>query len=134
MVLLYGTIHIYLYYCNTQLVIRLTSPEAIENGFQRNGQDILSPTTASTGVCQGCLELVIVGSDVGVGAVRHAESARDGPQLGEAELLVEVAGAGVGGDHGVELKHAEARRPSLRQGSSTRARPMPLPLASDDTA
>ena len=54
------------------------------------------------------LQLVVVRHDVLVGAVGHAEAAGDDAQLGEAELLVEVAGHCVGGHDGVELQDPKA--------------------------
>lgn len=64
----------------------------------------------------GALELVVVRADIGVGAVGHAEATRYGAKLDEAELLVEMAGTGIGRDHGIELQHSKAVVAALRYG------------------
>ena len=56
---------------------------------------------------------MIVGADIRVGAVLHAESLGDSAELYEAELLVEVTRVDIRLHHSVELQYAEALMLSL---------------------
>ena len=56
---------------------------------------------------------MIVGADIRVSAVLHAESLGDSSELYEAELLVEVTRVDIRLHHSVELQYAEALMLSL---------------------
>ena len=51
---------------------------------------------------------MIVGTDILIVTVLHAESLRDDAQLYEAQTLVEVAGMDIGSHHGIELHNTKA--------------------------
>ena len=56
------------------------------------------------------MQFDVVGADVLVVSVFHAKTAGDHAELGKAELFIEPAGAGVGGDNGIELQDPIAER------------------------
>ena len=58
---------------------------------------------------------MVIGADVLIVPVLHAEATRDSAQLYEAQPLVQVPRVGVAGHHGVELHHPEAVGLRLRQ-------------------
>lgn len=58
---------------------------------------------------------MMVGADILIMPVLHAEPSGDRAQLDKAKAFIEMAGVDVRGHHCIELQHPKAMEPSLLQ-------------------
>ena len=92
------------------------------------------PRSRADGPCSKELQLEVVGADIDEGAVVQAKACGDGAELFEADRLIKVAGAGVGGSDGVELHDLKSQLLGLGHRVEDQQTATPLFLALDLTA